>query len=361
VTTAAGERTTRAARARAQAAQIIDAPRVPRRLVMPEGAVLSPSHRRRLHAPRARPAAPQTGSRRRVAAVLVVAQLGLLVALFLLPAFRASRIYVEGTRLLSRAAVLAAAGISSSQSIFTVDGEAIQARLERLPWVRSASVETELPGTVRISITEWAPILRVHDSYGDRLVGPGGASLDIAPDAAQGAAPVPLLRDERPSPAALSPLLARALAAVAQIFTAAVGTPVSSFDWQPDSRLAIVTVVGWRAILGRLDGDDQVRAIPAQIAALVALQARLNLLKPNFGYIDLTDVNAPAVGGQPGQPQPQPADAPQQAVGPWPMGGPAPPPTPTPQPTPSPTPTPKPTPVPLRVGGPASAQPSPGR
>jgi cell division protein FtsQ len=353
------EHAQRAARARAIAASITDAPRVPRRFHAPERAALRPSKRRRVSQPLPRVGVGDifraTRSRRRTALFILLAQLIALGVLLVLPTFHASTIDIRGARLMSRGAILSAAEISPSQSIFTIDGQAVRSRLEHLPWVRTAAVETELPGTVRISIVEWSPVMRVRDARGDRLVAPGGESVDVASTDRTALPALPLMTDERPSPDGtsppLDPTLMRTLVAVSQAFPTTFGVKVSRFDWQPDGRLAIVAATGWRAILGNVGNDTEIAAIPSQLTALAALKPKLNLLAPTFGYIDLANTAAPAVGGKPGQ-----ADA-----APVPATGVSPPatlsPTPKPTPTPAPTPPPPPTPAQFTVGGQSPAPP----
>src|SRR5207245_2574665 len=115
---------------------IVDSPRLPRRFFVSPDIDLRPSPRRRLHAPRriGMPNLTPTSlrSRRGIAAVVVCLQLGLLGALFVLPIFKAAHIVVSGNHLLSRGSVLQTAGINSSQSIFTVDGESVRTRLQKL-------------------------------------------------------------------------------------------------------------------------------------------------------------------------------------------------------------------------------------
>jgi cell division septal protein FtsQ len=361
------ETSRRRAHARETAARIVDAPRVPRQFSLAPESDLRGSARRRLHAPQPRAARrPATlgGSRGRGAVALVLAELVLLVALLVLPAFHAAGVDVHGARLLSHQAVLDAAGIDDTQSIFTVDGEVIRQRLERLPWVRRASVETELPATVRITIVEWEPVLELRRGGTSVLVAGGGATVDRRSVRATALPPVPVLIDERPSSLGDAPpldeALVRLLPAIADGFPAAVGCAVADFRWQGDGRLVVDSACRWAAVLGRATAPAEVAAIPAQIAALAALKGRLDLARPDFGYVDLEDPSAPAVGGRPGEarsappaaaPAPAPAAAPPPAR-PAATPAPAPTPKPTPTPTPAPTPRPAPTPYSFSVGPP---------
>ena len=83
------------------------------------------------------------------------------------------------------------------QSIFTINGAAIQSRVQALPWVASAVVTTQLPATVEISVVERAPMLRIRRDGTDTLVASDGATLpgiDATPAARSG---IPVLIDDR--------------------------------------------------------------------------------------------------------------------------------------------------------------------
>ena len=359
----------RRAQARELAARIVDAPRVPRQFSLAPEAALRGSTRRRLHGAPVRVARQPVAvrsSRGRGAIALVLGELALLVALLVLPTFHAAGIDIRGARLLSHQAVLDAAGISDTQSIFTIDGEVVRQRLERLPWVRRAVVETELPSTVRITVTEWEPVLEVRRGDTSLLVAAGGATVDRRSVRAGAVPQVPLLVDERAvagDPPPLDDNLVRLLPAIAAGFPEAVGCAVADFRWQADGRLAIDSACRWSAILGRAAAPTEVAAIPTQIAALAALKGRLNFTRPDFGYVDLEDPSTPAAGGTPGQlrpapaagappPAPAPATAPAPASRPQPAEQPKHTPAPTPTPTPAPTPRPSPTTYSFTVGPP---------
>ena len=80
---------------------------------------------------------------------------------------------VVGTHLLTTGAVVAAAEMPE-QSIFAINGAAIQGRVQALPWVASAVVTTQLPATVEISVVERAPMLRIRRGGTDTLIASTG-------------------------------------------------------------------------------------------------------------------------------------------------------------------------------------------
>ena len=316
------ERSVRHARARAVAASIVDAPVSPRRWHIPDE--LEPSPRRRLSGRgQVVPTRPprrwmlRRGSlrRRALVAFIVAVQVAAIVLALTLPQFHLHGIEVTGNRLLSTDEIVQASGLGQHQSIFTVDGDGVRTRVGALAWVTGVSVETSLPASVRITVSERTPALRVLRPGSDLLVSADGVTLDVASAVASAVpAGLPVLADDRPVPdgAAAQPLdgdLLRVLADTAARFPSVFGCSVSAFRWQSDGLLTIVATPGWRAVLGSVSSAADVAAIPTQLGALASLRARVDLLHPAFGYVDLENPSAPVVGGKPGAPEPIPGSA----------------------------------------------------
>jgi POTRA domain, FtsQ-type len=356
---------------RAQAALIADASRPARRLVLSPGSKLTASPRKRRHARRAASPPPPPANRRHtpwkrraVAAAALTVQVGLLVLALTLPGFQVRRVTVVGTHLLTTGAVVAAAEVPE-QSIFTINGAAIQSRVQALPWVASAVVTTQLPATLEISVTERAPMLRIRRDGTDTLIASDGATLpglDATPAARSG---IPVLIDDRAgSPQAINPVLVQLLSAIARRFPAVFGCSVAAYLWGVDDVVSLWTSTGWRAVLGHLDSEDALRALPAQIETLAALKGRLNFAHPAFGYVDVEAPAYPVSGGNPGLPAEvtaallpiAPATQPPPAASS--VTPPTAPPTPRPTPTPSPSPSPSPTSV-ITLNTPPASTPKP--
>jgi cell division protein FtsQ len=66
-------------------------------------------------------------------------------------------IVIEGRQKTPEGLVRAAIGISQGDPILTFSVAAARARLETLTWVRSAVVERQLPGTIRVTLNERTP------------------------------------------------------------------------------------------------------------------------------------------------------------------------------------------------------------
>ena len=101
------------------------------------------------------------------------------------PLFRLRDIHVEGTQSLRPGEVITRAGIGSGTNVFHLDTGSIVTALEADPWIRSATVERHLPGSVVITVQERTPIARalVGTSStvvaGDGTVLPGAAATGL--------------------------------------------------------------------------------------------------------------------------------------------------------------------------------------
>jgi len=90
------------------------------------------------------------------------------------PLFSARALTVTGNVHESAAQVVAQAGLSSHPPLLDVHADAAAARIEQLPWVRSASVRVSWPDGVHIAVTEETPRLVVG--------GPGGGWKILSAD-----------------------------------------------------------------------------------------------------------------------------------------------------------------------------------
>ncbi len=71
--------------------------------------------------------------------------------------FPVATVRVEGTVRTDPEAVRRAVGVEPGDPLFGLDVVGIRRAAERLPWVREARVIRQVPGTVRIVVTEWEP------------------------------------------------------------------------------------------------------------------------------------------------------------------------------------------------------------
>ena len=132
-------------------------------------------------------AARRAEGRRRLWVVIAAAAILLLAGAAWLvvssPLLDVDRVVVRGTRHTAADAVARAADVHTGDAMVWVDGSAASDRIDALPWVRSARVVREWPGTVRIIVTERTPTAWVDTGNGAALVDGSGRVLERVAEA----------------------------------------------------------------------------------------------------------------------------------------------------------------------------------
>ena len=82
------------------------------------------------------------------------------------PLFSARSVSVKGNVHESAAQVIEQAGLASQPPLLDVNAGAAAARIEQLPWIRSASVDVSWPDGVHITVSEETPRLVVSEPGG---------------------------------------------------------------------------------------------------------------------------------------------------------------------------------------------------
>lgn len=90
---------------------------------------------------------------------------------------RIEEVLVQGRARTDGEEILARLGLETGRPILAVDPAAARAALEALPWVASASVERQLPGTVYIRLTERAPLALWQDQGVIQVIDRDGAVI----------------------------------------------------------------------------------------------------------------------------------------------------------------------------------------
>jgi cell division protein FtsQ len=132
-------------------------------------------------------AARRAEGRRRLRVLLVV--LAVVVAgtaawvVLASPLLDVDRVIVRGTVHTTPDQVTSAAQLAPGDAMIWIDDGAAASRVEALPWVRSAHVTREWPGTVRITVTERTPAAWVQSPTGPAIVDGAGRVLDRVADA----------------------------------------------------------------------------------------------------------------------------------------------------------------------------------
>jgi hypothetical protein len=127
--------------------------------------------------PRSRPWAVASAA---VAAIAIAAGLSALARSSL---FDARTIDVVGAHHLDVDRLLDIAGLTSSANTLRLDERSIERRLERDPWIASATVSTSPPWTIHVDIVERMPIAVAVQASGDRAIAADGTILpDVSTD-----------------------------------------------------------------------------------------------------------------------------------------------------------------------------------
>jgi cell division protein FtsQ len=203
------------------------------------------------------------------------------------PLFRLRDIHVEGTQSLRPGEVITRAGIGSGTNVFHLDTGSIVTTLEADPWIRSATVERHLPGSVVITVQERTPIARALVGTtstvvaGDGIVLPGAAGAGLPEIRAS----VGELTDDDRTAAA------EALGAIPPVVRARVSAVVA----EPTGSLVMDLAGGLTVHYGV--GGDQVAKATA-LRSVLAWAARVHV---SLAQIDLTVPQAPSATLQSGE------------------------------------------------------------
>jgi cell division protein FtsQ len=131
-----------------------------------------------------RAAVARASGRRRLRRLLAVLGLGALVAGVLAglhsPLLAARHVRVLGAAHTTPAQVLAVSGLGARPPLIDVDPGADAARVERLPWVATASVTRDWPDGVTVQVTERRPVAALPVAGGLALADATGRVLALA-------------------------------------------------------------------------------------------------------------------------------------------------------------------------------------
>ncbi|HVH63355.1 MAG TPA: FtsQ-type POTRA domain-containing protein, partial [Candidatus Dormibacteraeota bacterium] len=228
---------------------------------------------------------------RALAALIAAAEIGLLGWLWFGPALSVHSIRVSGGRHMTPEQVTRAAGLSSGNSLLSIDGESAQQRLLAQVWVRTASVQPEFPGTVVIQISEWQPVAAYHAGTSSKLFLLSDQSVVLGAAASAGPLIViqgPAGNDPRVGDRPLDPQLLVALVNMQKAMPSLIGQEVSGFVFDSCGDLTMVVKRGWRVYFGRVLTPEQFSGLRDKLASLKAIQGNGNV---DYNSADLEYVN----------------------------------------------------------------------
>lgn len=120
--------------------------------------------------------------RRRLRVLLIVSivlsAVGLAFLVVTSPLLDVDRIPVTGASHVTAAQVRAASGVHVHDHLLFVDLSRATRRIEQLPWVRSATIHRDLPGTLAITVVEYTPVAYVRVPGGVMLVAANGHVIE---------------------------------------------------------------------------------------------------------------------------------------------------------------------------------------
>ncbi|HEX9364762.1 MAG TPA: FtsQ-type POTRA domain-containing protein [Candidatus Dormibacteraeota bacterium] len=250
----------------------------------------------------------------------------LLVWLWFGPALEVSSVQVIGAHHLTAAEVARVAGVSSSSSVISVDGKAAHDHLLNQVWVRAATVQPQLPGSVVIQVSEWEPVAAYHAGPSKNLfwLSSQGVVLGAA-GSADGLVDLqgPAGNDPHAGDRPLDPQLVTAVVNIRNAMPTLVGQDVSGFIFDSCGDLTMIAKRGWKVYFGRVLTPEQFASLHDKLAALKAISGKglVDYSSSDLLYVNVMNPSEPAVGyrsRQPVAPSPSPGATPRPSPSPSP-------------------------------------------
>ncbi|HEY6875939.1 MAG TPA: FtsQ-type POTRA domain-containing protein [Candidatus Dormibacteraeota bacterium] len=245
--------------------------------------------------------------RRAAAGAVAVIEGALLLWLFLGPATAIHNVDVRGAGHLTPAQVMHAAGLDQNSSVLSVDPATEQNRLLGQLWIRAASIQPMLDGTVRIDISEWQPVAAYHAGASGALFLMSDQAVLLGPAASVG----PLVNIQGPAgsnPRAgdrpLDPQLLVALVNIQRGLPGLIGQQVGLFIVDSCGDLTMVAARGWKVYFGRVLTPEEFASLRDKLAALKAIQGSVNYNSGDLDYVNVMNASVPAVGLHSKEPAP---------------------------------------------------------
>jgi len=260
--------------------------------------------------------------RRAAAGAVAVIEAALLLWLLFGPATAIHNVDVRGAGHLTPAQVMRAAGLEQNSSVLSVDPATEQNRLLGQLWIRAASVQPTLDGTVRIDISEWQPVAAYHAGASGAMFLMSDQAVLLGPAASVG----PLVNIQGPAgsnPHAgdrpLDPQLLTALVNMQRGLPGLIGQQVSMFIVDSCGDLTMVVTRGWKVYFGRVLTPEEFASLRDKLAALKAIQGSVNFNSIDLDYVNVMNASVPAVGfhsKEPVPPSPSPGAKPTPSPAP---------------------------------------------
>jgi cell division septal protein FtsQ len=256
---------------------------------------------------------------RAVAVLTAVVECAALGWLWFGPALAVRDVSVVGAQHMTSAQVLAAAGLSEGTSVLSVDVQSDRQRLLNQTWVRAATVEPQLTGTIVVQISEWQPIAAYHAGKSTKVLLLSNQAVVLGPAASAGSlvdVQGPSGQDPKVGDRPLDPVLLTALVNIQRGFPTFLGQEVAGFIFDSCGDLTLVSKRGWKAYFGRVLTPEEFATLRDKLTALKAIAGNasgaVDYNSPDLDYVNVMNPAEPAVGfrfSAPASPSPAPAGA----------------------------------------------------
>jgi cell division septal protein FtsQ len=245
---------------------------------------------------------------RLLATTAAALEIALLVWLWFGPALALRTVEVYGARHLTAKQVAGAAGISGG-SVVSVDGTSSESRLLNQVWIRTASVQPELPGTVVIKVSEWEPVAAYHAGPSTKLFLLSSQAVVLGPTPASGGlvdVQGPTGNDPRVGDRPLDPQLLTALVNIQRSLPTLLGQDVAGFIFDSCGSLTMIARKGWRVYFGRVLTPEEFASLHDKLSALKAIAGKnmVDYSSSDLLYVNVMNPSEPAVGYRSKQPPP---------------------------------------------------------
>ncbi len=244
---------------------------------------------------------------RGLAAGAAVAECVLLAWLWFGPALSVQSIYVDGAQHMTHAQVSRAAGLGGATSILSVDGAAARQHLLNQVWVRTATVDPQLPGSVMIRVSEWQPIAGYHAGKSTKVFYLSDQATVLGPATAMGTlvdVQGPAGSDPRIGDHPLDAQLLTALVNIQRGLPALIGQEASGFIFDSCGDLTLVAKRGWKVYFGRVLTPEEFSTLRDKLSALKAIASQVNYNSADLEYVNVMNPAEAAVGYKSREPVP---------------------------------------------------------
>ena len=242
------------------------------------------------------------------AAVAAIAECALLGWLWFGPALSVQTVAVEGTQHMTSSQVARAAGLGGGTSVLSVDGVSARQHLLSQTWVRAATVDPQLPGTVVIRVSEWRPIAGYHAGKTGKLFFLSDQAVVLGPTTAEGTlvdVQGPAGADPRVGDHPLDTQLLTALVNIQRGLPGLIGQEVAGFVFDSCGELTLVAKHGWKVYFGRVLTPEEFATLRDKLTALKAINGQVNYNSADLEYVNVMNPSEAAVGYKSREPAPQ--------------------------------------------------------